>query len=51
MQCKECGKEDNISKNNSLPFSKDAGSKVIHYLKADHDMFPFLDKERQRKFD
>ena len=44
-------KEDNIGTNNSLPFSKDTGSKVIHYLKANHDMFPFLNKEPQRKFD
>ena len=35
---------DNINANNSSPFSKDAGSKVIHYLKANHDMFLFLIK-------
>ena len=52
MQCKESGKEKegNISTNNISSFNKDAGSKVIHYLKTNHDMFPFLDKKRQRKF-
>ena len=32
--CKESEKEDSIGTNNSSPFSKDTGSKVIHYMQT-----------------